>query len=204
MSSSHSVFKAFRPSSFLSPAPYAEFTGALAEPTVRKWIEKHLPGMVSSLLQDAIQLFNSGQFAAASVLQSALREEPQNARVRVRLAQAQALSKIDQTVDSLEDIIIEPDLVPIAKAIHTLVHYAKLNPGTLPDGKGRPFFKDTLDNLKDKNYNGGLDHLITGLQHDRYYHDDAARKLGVAIFTLPGPQHVTTIRYRRTFDMWLY
>jgi len=39
---------------------------------------------------------------------------------------------------------------------------------------------------------------------DRFYAEDAARRVGLALFTVLGPEHPVSIAKRRLFDMYLY
>ncbi|MFB3133601.1 MAG: tetratricopeptide repeat protein, partial [Rhodothermales bacterium] len=99
-----------------------------------------------------------------------------------------------------------PGFVQIQQAIQTVarLRHLKNHPDDLPDEDGKALYLTALDALARRDFDTALTHLIEILQKNRYYDDDGARKAGIAIFTLLGPEHAITRKHRRTFDMWLY
>ncbi len=180
-----------------------EFSGALPEPAIRQWLEKALPGESKDLMMRVESLMESGELAQAQpLLEQILALEPTNPAAAGHLASLIALDDPERAAD-LADIAMtgEPRFVQIAEAVRSLT---QLTSGTPGDGPGAELWERALTALKDGRPSDAVVSLIEILKTDRYFGDDAARKLGVAIFTLLGPFHPVSQQHRRTFDMWLY
>jgi len=185
-----------------------EFTGALPEPAIRQWLEKALPGETKNLMKQVESLLAEGDLAQARTnLERILELEPTNPAAAGHLASLIALEDPERA-SGLADIAVtgEPRFVQIAEAVRTLTALtsSELITSLSPDGKGYEAYSQALDALKAGDPEGAVVALIEVLKVDRYFGDDAARKLGVAIFTLLGPGHPVSAGHRRTFDMWLY
>jgi len=177
-----------------------DFTGALGEAQVRAWLRDALPSPV----KDAEKAIAGGRpEVARPILEQVLAPHPNHSRARIRLAQLMAiddLSNAEQLINDVEDV--DHDLQSVVEAIQTLTRMQKLD--FLPAGSGHSPFSAALQAIATADTDAALQNIITVLQTDRFYNSDAARKLGVAIFTLLGPAHRLTQQHRRTFDMWLY
>jgi len=190
---------------FVEGAVVGEFTGALSEPMVRRWLEEHLPTPGRAALGEALPLLAAGKTdQAAGILRPALADEPTCDELRIRLAQALALTDTQEAAELSDPLPDDVDLSMIAKAIQTIAKFHTYDPASLPPGRGRTHFEDVLQALRAKDHEAVLLRLIGVLQHDRYYLSDAAREFGIAFFTLLGTDHPLTRKHRRTFDMWLY
>ena len=180
-----------------------EFTGALPEPAIRQWLEKALPGETKDLMSQVESLLESGQTGdAIPLLERVLELEPTNPAAAGHLSSLIALEDPDRAGE-LADIAMtgEPRFVQIAEAVRSLTQHVRMTP---PDGNGKELYEQATSQLLEGNAEDAVTTLIEVLKADRYYGDDAARKLGVAIFTLLGPFHPVSQTHRRTFDMWLY
>ena len=78
-----------------------------------------------------------------------------------------------------------------------------LDPDALPDQPAKTHMLTALVALREQRFTEVIAALVEILKTDRYYADDAARKLGVALFTWMGNTSETRA-LRRPFDMWLY
>ncbi len=181
-----------------------EFTGALPETQVRAWLRKALPSRVALEVQQSEEAIVAGQGGAATIkeLEGVLTDEPGHSRARIRLAQLLALSDLTRALTLLKGTDPEADLLQVVEAIRALDRFQPGNP--LPDGPGQGPFGRACAAFAHGDADGAAKSIIELLQADRYYHDDAGRKFGVAIFTILGPGHPVTKAHRRTFDMWLY
>ena len=180
-----------------------EFTGALPEPAIRQWLEKALPGETKDLMKQVESLLEAGATGdALPLLEQVLTLEPTNPAAAGHLASLIALEDPDRAA-TLADIAMtgEPRFVQIAEAVRSLTQHVKMTP---PDGTGKELYVLATKQLTAGDAESAVKTLIEVLKTDRYYGDDAARKLGVAIFTLLGPFHPVSQSHRRTFDMWLY
>lgn len=184
-----------------------EFTGALPEPAVRRWLDEALPSESKKRLTQAEAALHANRpDLAEPLLRSVLADEPDNARARFLLAQLLAFRDPDEATALVEGAADEPDLIQIAEAIETLARlkHLRAHPDELPDEPGKDAYTEALNALAQRDFDSALTALIAVLQQNRYYDDDGARKAGIALFTLLGPQHPVTRQHRRTFDMWLY
>jgi len=180
-----------------------EFTGALPEPAIRQWLEKALPGETKDLMREVESLLEEGRLVDTRArLERILELEPTNPAAAGHLASLIALEDPDRAA-GLADLAMtgEPRFVQIAEAVRSLTG---LTSEPHPDGDGAAIYADAVSALKAGDPDAAVQALIEVLKTDRYYGDDAARKLGVAIFTLLGPEHPVSVAHRRTFDMWLY
>lgn len=181
-----------------------EFTGALPEAAIRQWLEKALPGESKDLMAGVDSLVEEGRAAEAlPLLERILALEPTNPAAAGHMAALLALEDPERAL-KLADVAMtgEPRFVHIAEAVRTVAGMLASPPDA--DGTGKEAFSQALDALDGGDPDAAILHLIDVLQKDRFWGDDAARKLGVALFTLLGPEHDVTRAHRRTFDMWLY
>lgn len=184
-----------------------EFTGALPEYAVRQWLDDALPSETRKRLDQAEAALNSNRpDLAEPLLRQILAEEPDNARARILLALLLAFQDPEEAAALIQDMATEPEFAHIQEALQTLGHLAHLrnHPDELPDEAGKTAFLHALQALAQRDFDATFTSLIEVLQKNRYYNDDAARKAGIAIFTLLGPEHPATRKHRRTFDMWLF
>ena len=184
-----------------------EFTGALPEPAVRRWLDEALPSETKKRLTQAEAALNTNRADLAEpLLRAVLADEPDNAHARILLAQLLAFRDPDEAAALADGATGEPGLTQIAEAIQTLARLTHLHDhlDDLPDEPGKAAYVDALNALAQHDFDTALTKLIAVLQQNRYYDDDGARKAGIALFTLLGPQHPATRQHRRTFDMWLY
>lgn len=184
-----------------------EFTGALPEYAVRQWLDEALPSEAKKhLAQAQAALETNRPDLAEPLLRGVLAEEPDNATARILLAQLLAFRAPDEAAALIQGATAEPGLIQIQEAIQTVARLLDLkgHPNDLPDEAGKALYLDALTALARRDFDTALANLIDVLQKNRYYDDDGARKAGIALFTLLGPDHPVTRKYRRTFDMWLY
>ncbi len=184
-----------------------EFTGALPEAAVRQWLDKAIPGEVINLLAEAENLLDEGQRdAAIQLLEQIIAEEPTNSSATMLLARSLAFSDPERAASLARTAATgENRFVVISDAIKMLDHYRLRIHGDTPfdDEPGRDDFIRALTALSDNRLEEVVMALLEVIKINRYYDDDASRKIGVAVFTLLGDKHPLTKSYRRTFDMWL-
>ncbi|MDA0379301.1 MAG: thioredoxin [Bacteroidetes bacterium] len=181
-----------------------EFTGALPEAAIRQWLEKALPGEAKELLSQVESLMEEGRAQETTpYLERILSLEPTNPSAAGHLAAMLSIEDPERAL-RLADIAMtgEPRFVQVAEAVRTVAGILSSPP--LAEGAGKELFTAALDALDAGDPEAAILQLIEVLKTDRYWGEDAARKLGVALFTLLGPGHDVTRAHRRTFDMWLW
>lgn len=182
-----------------------EFTGSLPEPAIRQWLEKALPSEAKNLLREAEHLLDAGdRVAAGELLDRVLESEPANPTAAGLRAGLLAFSDPARALLLAQTAMTgEPRVVQIAGAVKTLSELLQKN--DLDNSQeGSQEYAAAVKALQEDRLNDAFPLLIEVLKKNRYLHDDAARKLGVSVFTVLGPGHPVTRAYRRTFDMWLY
>lgn len=179
----------------------AEFTGALPEYAVRKWLDENLPSEDRASLQYATSLIGEGKISEAEeILQDLDSDEARVLLARLIVftdpERARSLVGSVESADASTRVIVE--------AIREVASVLAADADSLPEGPGKELFTEVLSRLRSSQFDDAASRIVKLLQSDRYYADDGARKLGIALFTLLGPDHPVTKKHRRTFDMHLY
>lgn len=181
----------------------AEFTGAMPEYAVKQWLDQQIPSDVSKSLSAARRLIGEGRIDEAVDLLEALESDPE---ARVLLASLVVLDEPQRALALIESSTqVDGSLERIRSAIDTVgTAIVQADESVLPEGAGREYYEQALAQLRIGDVRTAIESLMQVLIKDRYYGDDAARKLGVALFTLLGDTHPLARELRRTFDMYLY
>ena len=187
-----------------------EFTGALPEGELRKFINKHINQVEDSPLQEAITSYQNGETEMAlDKMQEILLAEPQNPTVRIEFANIlmrekrfdearellmslsvedkntpTALALLDQ-LDSIEAVVSEPD-------IENLLQTIEQDPSNcLAREQLSAHYKLRGD------YVAAMDQLLEIVRSDRSYNEDAGRTGLLKIFEMLGTNHELIGQYRR-------
>jgi len=178
-----------------------EFTGAMPEHAVRQWLDQQIPSESDKSLATARDLLSAGHDAEAVAILEQLGDQPE---AQLFLASTVVFSDPARAVDLAASASgASGSLEFLRNAVET-VGKALLAEDALPDGPGRTDFQAALKHLRAGETKPAIESLMQVLLKDRYYGEDAARKLGVSVFTLLGDAHPVTKELRRTFDMYLY
>ncbi len=193
---------------FVDGEVVSEFTGALPEHLVRKWLDEALPSQTRLRLEQAEAVLDGGdEDLAEALLRQVLDEDPDDLTARTLMARILVFrDPVRAAALAAGAAAVEPSLLQTEEAVETVVRLLHLHehPDELPDEDGKEAYLTALDALARRDFDAALSKFIEVIQTHRYYDDDGARKAGVALFTLLGAQHPVTRRHRRTFDMWLY
>lgn len=185
----------------------AEFIGALPEPMVRHWLQKHIPSKHRHDIQRAEQLLLHNRVPEArQILERIHAEEPENHKARVMLAQTYLFEDQAKALALVEPIAEDSEVFDVADAIRVFASLLdKLNhPEKLPEDPVKPLFLEGIRKLSESDFAGALESFIEVIRTNRYYDDDAARKACVAIFKILGEENEITKKYRREFSRALY
>ncbi|MEO0560398.1 MAG: tetratricopeptide repeat protein [Bacteroidota bacterium] len=188
---------------FVDGAVTAEFTGALPEPQVRRWLDEHLPS-------PARGHYDAGQAALASGDRDTARLELATALeadadaswaddARLQLARLEVFDAPDRARDLVED-----QLSMEADAIRQLADALAQGPDALPEAPIRDRYADGLRALRAGDMDAALAAFIDVVQRDRAYQDDGARKLAVALFQTLGETDPVVQEHRPVFNRSLY
>jgi putative thioredoxin len=185
-----------------------EFTGALPEHAVRQWLDKAIPSQNRVLISDAEKLIEDGRSAEAqNILEAVLEAEPTNAQACGLLAGILGLTDPERaSLLAMTAATAEPRFVQVSDAIKTVESLQKRENEirALPDEPARADYLTAVSAVVNNEIEAALIGFIEVIKKNRYFDDDGARKAVVSLFTLLGPGHPLTRKYRREFDMWLY
>ncbi len=186
-----------------------EFMGALPEAEIRAFLDKHIPRESDNILLQADALMGQGELEqAASLVEQARMQDPDNPRALLALARIQAArGEFDAAEQTLNNLPLgEQDQAEII-TLRTRLGFAR----TLADAPDLEALQQRLD--RDENdsearyklairqvvaeqYEAGLENLLVLLRKDRQYGEDAARKTMVQVFELMGGSGELVNRYR--------
>ena len=201
---------------FINGQPVDEFMGALPEKAVREFIDRHLPNASDAQVEEALALLAAGDADSALVLLHEARgADPDNSRVSIALAHAQAASgdaaAAEATLDSLP---ADESDKPEATALRSHLYFAGQvtgapGPGELEarlaadpaDHEAR--FQLALHRVVSRDYDAAMELLLQLMQQDRGYGDDAGRQGLLKVFELLGDDPRVG-QYRRRMASLLY
>jgi len=187
-----------------------EFMGALPEPEVRKFLDKHIQTESDQVLNDAMTAYHEGREQdALEMLNSALASDPQNAKLKINIAKLvgnqgdfeSAIALIDTLNDEEKD-------QPEVKELTTQIKLAN----QLKDAGDPAELEQRLQNNPDDleallqlskihtasgNYETAIQMLMKIMQKDRNFNDDAGRNGLIEMFDMLGGENPLVQTYRR-------
>ncbi len=194
-----------------------QFMGALPEPQVREFLDRHLPRLSDGLLAQAQGLLAAGEIdAAQSLIEQARSQDPANARlVLAEIQLTAARGAINQALADLDRLPIELAHDPEANALRGQLRFASAL-------EGAPAAADLTARLaadprdSEARYQLAAHHVLRGdyaealalllelMKRDRAFADDAGRKGMLAVFDLLGGQGELVATYRAKMMSALY
>ncbi|MET0070058.1 MAG: thioredoxin [Candidatus Thiodiazotropha sp.] len=192
-----------------------EFMGALPEAEIRSFLDKHIPRESDALLAQADAMLLQGDAeSAGALLKQASELDPESPRVRLSYARYMAtLGKLDEAEQLLKALPAEERDKPEVASMLARIEIDRATAGSPPaEELERRLQADPADSealhllashkVMDNDYEGALELLLTLLQKDRSYGDNAAQKEMLRIFELLGGQGELVKRYRnRMFNL---
>lgn len=180
-----------------------EFTGALPEQAVEKWLSKAIPNKNAGEIEKIKELIDKGENDKASlILGKLLKTDPDNSGLKILLAKA-ILFKDYVTAEKLAtEAQNNTENSEIIDSIKSIAHLFSLNGINGSDTAIE--YKSAIDDLKRQNFDQALEKFITVIKKDRGLDEDGARKACIAIFKYLGEENEITLRHRRDFGSALY
>ncbi|MBE7553364.1 MAG: co-chaperone YbbN [Anaerolineales bacterium] len=186
-----------------------EFTGALPEPQVRKFVQGLVPSTADLYARQAHEWEMSNQLPmAVTNYRAALAEQPDHFPAMIGLGRTLlSQGQLDEALQVLNGV---PAGVPERTAADALIATAQFrqhaagqteaelrtkisaNPA---DSASRYALASLL--ASEQRYAEALDEFLEVVRRDRKYNDDGARKAMLALFTTLGEDHELTQTYRR-------
>ncbi|MCU7874964.1 MAG: thioredoxin [Candidatus Thiodiazotropha sp. (ex Lucinoma borealis)] len=194
-----------------------EFMGALPEAEIRQFLNKHIPRESDALIDQADALLMQGDTESAGVfLKQASDNDPENPRIRLSYARYMAtLGKLEEAEKLLQalpdDEKNKPEVVSMLARIQFDRATADNPPAEVLEARlqDNPADCEALHQLAshkimENDYENALELLLTLLQKDRNYGDNAAQREMLRIFDMLGGQGELVKRYRNRMFNFLH
>jgi putative thioredoxin len=202
---------------FKDGRPVDQFMGALPEPQVREFLERHLPRESEQLLARAKSLLGAGNLDGASTVLARAREvEPENPRIAIVQAGIEvAAGNSDKAREILRAIPIELADDPEVARLQGRLEFVELQANSPPETTLKARLEaDSSDSearyrlaahmVLRAEYEGALEQLLELVKRDRVYEDDAGRKGMLKVFAMLGGEGELVTRYRSKMLNTLY
>jgi putative thioredoxin len=184
---------------FRDGQPVDEFLGALPEKAVREFIDRHVARESDEQLAKALEQITSGNAAGAIVLLDEARAaDPDNPRITLALAQAQAAAgEFEAAETTLDGLPPEQRGTPEAAALRSHLYFEGKVAGAPATGElearlesdpadSEARFQLALRRVVERNYDAAMELLLQLMQKDRAFGDDAGRLGLLRVFELLG------------------
>jgi putative thioredoxin len=183
-----------------------EFSGALPEKKIVEWLTKLLPPPEPTEIENAAALIGRGDETKAKKILEKNISKDGNPGAKILLAKLLLFDEFERSEKLLAEARHDSAYPELADALAILmVQLTMLREGSaLPDSAVKERYKCALEALTKKDFNDALRLFIDIIRDDRYYFDDAARKVCIAIFKYLGEEHPITHLHRRDFGRALY
>lgn len=183
-----------------------QFTGALPERQVRDWLTKLVPSQVDQLADAATELAATDPRAAVETYRQALRIDETHSRSLLGLGRMLTLLGDPGATAILQRIKAASPEYPAAQALLKLAPFLDAGVGDIGDARQR-LAVNANDSVarwqlaallaRGQQWEDALRHLLTIVQRDRSFGNDAARQAMLAIFALLGEGDPVVAQYRR-------
>jgi putative thioredoxin len=201
---------------FREGQPVDEFMGALPERAVREFLDRHVARESDAQVAQALEQLRGGNAAGAVVLLEEAREaDPDNARITVALAQAQAaagdVAAAEATLDALPpDQREKPEVAALRSHLYFEGQVtgapaaAELEARLAEDpGDHEALYQLALRKVVEQDYDSAMELLLELMKKDRGFGDDAGRNTLLKVFELLGDDPRVG-QYRRRMATLLY
>lgn len=185
----------------------AEFSGALPEHEIKKWLDQHLPEIKieGSQLELIHELIQSGEREqVVDLLKREYELDPSKEDVRLKLALHLLPDFDEDALQLIESLNTEGKYqfeLDAAKLISSLKKGFNL-PDSNPE-KVKDLVEKGVTEMLAKNYAEAIELLIESLFYDKTFADEIARKTIVAIFKMLTESHPLVKKKQRAFSMAL-
>jgi putative thioredoxin len=183
----------------------AEFTGALPEPDVRRWLVENLPTPKREAMARARELLHSAHAKEAAALLLPLTEAyPDDNELAALTARALVFSKPNEAVALIAEL---PPASPWEDTVTMVREFARLFAivGQLPAGVAasplRYLYVPAISALRSQRYADALRDFVAVLESKPTFDDGHAKAAVRALFKHLGMRHPLTEQYSRRFSM---
>jgi len=201
---------------FRDGQPVDEFMGALPERAIREFLDRHVARESDATVERAREHLRAGNSDDAIALLNEAREnDPDNPRITLTMAQAQAaigdIAAAEAALDSLpSDERDKPEVATLRSQLFFEGQVAGAPDATelearlaADPGDQKALFQLALRKVVDQDYETAMELLLTLMQKDRDFEDDAGRRGLLKVFELLGDNPLVN-RYRSRMASLLY
>jgi putative thioredoxin len=194
---------------FRNGQPVDQFMGALPETELRAFLERHIPREADQLLQQANALLLQGETAkAGALIEQAMQIDPEYPPVQIAHARYMAtLGELAEAERLLQQLPLEQQEKPEVVSLSARIHFdrtAQESPAVaellqiLSDDPANceALYQLASHRIMEGDYAAALELLLTLMQKDRKYADDAGRKGMLQVFEMLGNEGELVKRYR--------
>lgn len=184
-----------------------EFTGALPEPEIRRWLAKALPSPSAGQLDEARRLLTEGdRVRAAQILEGIVAAEGGHQEARVLLAETLLPIAPGRTVELVSRVDDASEFAAKASALRVLAVLVDKGDQseTWPAAPVRQRFCEGVRGLKTGDFAAATAAFIEVLQRNKTYADGLSKEACKAIFQILGIRHPVVEQYHRAYTSALY
>lgn len=201
---------------FRNGQPVDEFMGALPERAVREFLDRHVARESDVAVQKAREKLAAGDAdAAIALLNQARAADPDNPRVVLALAGAQAAAgDVAAAEATLDGLPMNEQAKPEVAALRSHLYFEGQLAGAPPaaelearlaadSGDSEARFRLALHKVVEQDYDTAIELLLELMKKDRGFGDDAGRSTLLKVFDLLGDDPRVG-QYRRRMASLLY
>ncbi len=187
-----------------------ERMGAVPESDIRAMLDKHIVSESDQLVQAAMMAYQQGHTTEAlEVLNNALAKDPDNAELKVTIAQmvygegdtesaVALLDSLDSEGSKLDAAIKLRAEIKLAEQLADLPDLEDIEQRLSRNPKDLDALLQKSRHLTAKeDYDNAMECLLTVMRTDRSFEDDAGRTSLLELFDLLGGEHPSVQKYRR-------
>jgi putative thioredoxin len=187
-----------------------ELMGAVPESEIRAMLDKHIVSESDQFMQAAMMAYQQGQTEQAlEMLNQALAKDPDNAELKVTIAQMvhgegdsksalALLDSLDSEGNKLDTVIKLRAEIKLAEQLADLPDFEEIEQRLAQDPKDLEALLQKSRHLTARgDYENAMECLLTIMRTDREFEDDAGRNSLLELFDMLGGEHLSVQKYRR-------
>lgn len=187
-----------------------EFMGALPEPEVRKFLDRHIQSESDGIVHEAMVAYTEGrEQEALEMLNAALANDPQNAGLKINIAKLVAnQGDYDSATALINTLSDEEKDKPEVREMMAQIKLASQLKDAGDPKELEQRLQENPDDLEallqmsnyhtaSGNYETAMEMLLKIMQKDRAFNEDAGRTGLLDIFNLLGNENPLVQKYRR-------
>lgn len=179
----------------------ADFTGALPQHEIEKWLDEHIPDGRKVELDHLLQGLETGQ-KNLQELQAFCNTYPDMKEARLEWAFRSFFSKPHESIEMVSNILLGDPLYTKADNVRQL---ARLFEQQTTGGSAiEKDLNEAAISIQKNDWGSAFEHIIHAVIIDKKFNNELPRKAGIALFSLLGEDHEISKKYRRKFDMALF